>query len=381
MKKIRKIAAALFICICIGIISPVSVLNMGGAVEVQAASVIPKLVSVKPSGTTKAVIKWKPLKSAAGYRVYRSIDRKNWKRVKIVSGGKSSSYTDGKLTTGQRYYYTVRAYRTKKGKTVLSSCDKKGLSVIAGLQTLKLNKTSMTLYKGKSYTLKINGTKLKPTWKSSNTSVASVSPDTGKVTARKNGTATITASLGGRRFTCKVTVKTQSAASASAPYYKKLKTYITKYGRTDNSGNPYIGYGTTQDDIDYRWGIIYEKAKDRYDFFLEVDTPEGGNSLIDMYVNVQKSGDVVAEYGLYYNNEYLIYETSSKFPAKSYTGKNNIKFKIDRICDKNNTELKSQAQNLSNLYLQAGFQFWNETLRLTAKISMKNLGFTALAIK
>lgn len=377
MKKIRKMAVALLVCFCIGMVSPMPALNMGHAVEVQAASVKPKLISAKPSGTTKAVIKWQTLKSAAGYRVYRSTDRKNWKRLKTIVGGKIGSYTDSKLTTGARYYYTVRAYRKKNGKTVLSACDTKGLSMIAGLQTLTLNKTSLGIYKGKSYTLKINGTKLKPSWKSSDTSVASVD-SAGKVIAKKNGTATITASLGGRKLTCKVTVKTQSLASATAPYYKKLKAYLTKYGEKDSSGNPYIAYKTTENNYEYLWGIIYEKAKDRYDFFSEMGTPEGVYCVTDMYVNVQKSGYATAEYGAYYENEYVI--TSSKFATKSYTGKKNIKFNIDKIYDKNDTELKNEAQGISNVCLKSGFQFWNETLRRTVKISMKNLGFTALAI-
>lgn len=378
MKKIRRIAAALFLCLCIGMVSPVPVLDMGHAVEVQAASVMPKLVSAKPSGTTKAVIKWQTLKSAEGYRVYRSTDRKNWKRIKTVVGGKVSSYTDSRLTTGARYYYTVRAYRKKNGKIVLSSCDTKGLSMIAGLQTLTLNKTSLSIYKGKSYVLKINGTKLRPSWKSSDAGIASVD-SAGKVIAKKDGTATITASLGGRRLTCKVTVKTQSLASATAPYYKKLKAYLTKYGEKDSSGNPYIAYKTTEKNYEYLWGVIYEKTKDRYDFFMEMETPEGVYSIIDLYANVQKSGYATAVYGVYYEDEYMI--SSSKFSTKSYTGKKNIKFNIDKIYDRNDTKLKSQAQGISNICLQAGFQFWNETLRQKVKISMKNLGFTSLAIK
>jgi len=36
---------------------------------------------------------------------------------------------------------------------------------------VKLNKTSVTLATGKNYTLKLQGTKQKPTWKSSNTRI------------------------------------------------------------------------------------------------------------------------------------------------------------------------------------------------------------------
>ena len=78
---------------------------------------------------------------------------------------------------------------------------------------LTLNKTSLSLKKGKTYTLKVK--KFTPstvypktvTWSSSKKSVAKVDKN-GKVTAVKKGTATITAkSWNGKKITCKVTVK------------------------------------------------------------------------------------------------------------------------------------------------------------------------------
>lgn len=71
--------------------------------------------------------------------------------------------------------------------------------------TVKLNKSKITLEVGKTTTLKITGTKKKPTWKSSNKKVATVNG--GKVTAKKKGTATIAATVGKKKYTCKVTVK------------------------------------------------------------------------------------------------------------------------------------------------------------------------------
>ena len=51
---------------------------------------------------------------------------------------------------------------------------------------VKLNKTSVTLATGKNYTLKLQGTKQKPTWKSSNTKYATVSSN-GKVMTKTAG--------------------------------------------------------------------------------------------------------------------------------------------------------------------------------------------------
>ena len=76
---------------------------------------------------------------------------------------------------------------------------------------VKLNKTKVTLAKGKTVTLKATVTPSsaneKLTWSSSNKKVATVSKK-GKVKAIKKGTATITVKTSsGKKATCKVTVK------------------------------------------------------------------------------------------------------------------------------------------------------------------------------
>ena len=78
-------------------------------------------------------------------------------------------------------------------------------------QTIRLNKTKLKLKKGKTYTLKVTVTPAGSvdgavTFKSSKTSVATVSSK-GVVTAKDVGTATITAmTANGKKATCKVTV-------------------------------------------------------------------------------------------------------------------------------------------------------------------------------
>ena len=76
--------------------------------------------------------------------------------------------------------------------------------------SVSLNKTSLTLDVGKSYTLtktvSPSNAVTSYTWSSSNTSVATVDSN-GKVTAKKSGTATITVKTSnGKTATCKVTV-------------------------------------------------------------------------------------------------------------------------------------------------------------------------------
>lgn len=71
--------------------------------------------------------------------------------------------------------------------------------------TIKLNKTKVTLKKGKTQKLKVSGTSAKVTWKTSNKKVATVSK--GVVKAKKSGKATITAKVAGKTLKCNVVVK------------------------------------------------------------------------------------------------------------------------------------------------------------------------------
>lgn len=72
--------------------------------------------------------------------------------------------------------------------------------------TVKLNKTSFSLYRGQSVKLTATvSSNLSPTWKTKKKSVAIVNK-TGSVTAIKNGTAIITATVDGVSTECKITV-------------------------------------------------------------------------------------------------------------------------------------------------------------------------------
>lgn len=95
---------------------------------------------------------------------------------------------------------------------------------------VKLNKTSITLMKGKSRRLKVKGTKKRVKWSSSKKSVATVS-SAGLVKAKKKGKAVITAKIGKKKYTCKVTVRqpvTKIKLKKSNIYLTPQKTYTLK---------------------------------------------------------------------------------------------------------------------------------------------------------
>lgn len=90
-----------------------------------------------------------------------------------------------------------------------------------------LNKTKITIFVKKSYQLKVKGTSKKAKWTTSNKKVVAVNSK-GKITAKKKGTAKITAKVSGKRYTCKVTVKQPVTSIA---LNKKTAT-LTKKGAT-----------------------------------------------------------------------------------------------------------------------------------------------------
>ena len=105
---------------------------------------------------------------------------------------------------------TITVTTEDGGKT--ATCQVTVNARIYNVESVSLDKTNITLTEGDSETLTAtvypdNATNKNVSWKSSNTSVATV--NNGVVTAIKAGTATITVTTkdGGKTATCQVTVK------------------------------------------------------------------------------------------------------------------------------------------------------------------------------
>ena len=97
-------------------------------------------------------------------------------------------------------------------------------------QTIKLNRTSYSVYSGKTFKLKVSGTKEKVKWSSSNEKVATVKK--GVVTTLKAGKATIKAKVAGQTLKCALTVKSAlkvSAEKVSLTKGKSKKVVVTLY--------------------------------------------------------------------------------------------------------------------------------------------------------
>ncbi|MGN1167441.1 MAG: Ig-like domain-containing protein [Lachnospiraceae bacterium] len=122
-----------------------------------------------------------------------------------------------------------------------------GLNTVQAATKVKLNKSKASLVKGQTTQLKVQGTKKKVKWTSSKKSVATVSSK-GKVTAKRKGKVTITAKIGKRKYTCKITVYATKAdkviANSRAYYYgtnKKIKDGTYKNCGIDGVYKEYLG--------------------------------------------------------------------------------------------------------------------------------------------
>lgn len=102
-----------------------------------------------------------------------------------------------------------------------------GLIPTTASAAVKLNKTTISLTEGDTYALKVSGTKSKITWTSSKKTVATVSSK-GVVTAKKAGSATITATVSSKKYTCKVTVIEKFNATTAS---KNIKSELIDTGK------------------------------------------------------------------------------------------------------------------------------------------------------
>ena len=331
--------------------APAAVPELISATEVQAAINVatPAMSSIKISGRNKIIFSWNQVKGVAGYRVYRKTGNSGWKAVKTLTGSKNVTFTDTKVSTGVSYTYTVRAYRKSGKNTIWSRYNEKGLTAIAGLNYLTLNKTSLTLASKKTYTLKIKGTSLKPSWKSSNTNV-------------------VTATLGGRKFTCKVTVKNPTSANTRLTQnYSKLKKYISQKGKYTEDGNQFINVKV---DKESTLMIGYLKKEDKIDIGMMLSMPSDGILAgLDIIGNCVKSDTVSVKSALSTNEVFLLVTSSTK--ASAYKGQN-LTFLYT-----NGKKAMTDLQDSSNIMMKATMKVANDYLKKNLNLTMKDLGFTA----
>lgn len=155
-------------------------------------------------------------------------------QVTITGDDKNVDYTkEGS------YKATVTA--TDEGKNT----ETKEVTINVKKPEIKLDKTSKSVYVKESFVLNadVKGKDTKATFKSSNSSVATVS-ESGKVVAKEKGTTTITVSANGVNATCKVTVESVPKGSSTTTQTvtnpttgKKEEVTVVKPSRPSGGGS------------------------------------------------------------------------------------------------------------------------------------------------
>lgn len=207
-KKIKRlmcsvITATLLLCELPGVIPMME--SVGVVQEVEAAS--RKLSSTKVSVMTGEKSKI----------TLKGVSSKKKKSVKWKSNSKNLVVSYSKKDTRSATFYARKAGTYK----VTATYGKKTYVAVVKASKKGMNVTSRTLDKGQKYTLKLKGVKGKAKWSSSKKSVVTVNTiKNGKsavITAKKPGSATITATIGKKKLVCIVKVKGTTAVVTPKP--------------------------------------------------------------------------------------------------------------------------------------------------------------------
>ena len=147
----------------------------------------------------------------------KGVSSKKKKSVKWKSNSKNLVVSYSKKDTRSATFYARKAGTYK----VTATYGKKTYVAVVKASKKGMNVTSRTLNKGQKYTLKLKGVKGKAKWSSSKKSVVTVKTiKNGKgavITAKKPGSATITATVGEKKLVCVVKVKGTTAVVTPKP--------------------------------------------------------------------------------------------------------------------------------------------------------------------
>lgn len=299
----------------------------------------------------------------------------------------------------------------KAGTTVIKAkVGTKTYSCKVIVEAPKLNKTSITLKEGSSCQLKMLGTRQKVKWSSSAKSVVTVSA-TGKVKAKqvkKDTSARITASVGGKKYSCRVLVKDVKAATPEteapkpsqpeteapkpsqpeteapkpsqpepeapkpqATGFARLKDYILTFGKENTAGNYFINMKNLYKGTNYTYGIVYNRVEDQLEFLFLTESSKDKSSMT-MYV-MENPVSAPTNYLFLMKNLSGGFEVKANLNPATYDGESKIAFQVEKSVG----GAPYQAINdLANATLQAGFAGWSKLLDY-AGITFKDLGFVA----
>lgn len=130
-------------------------------------------------------------------------------------------------------------------------------SNVQAAKKITLSKTKVTLYVGKSTSLKLKNATKKITWSSSDEDVAMVTSK-GKVRAIDKGTCKITAKCNGKKYICRVTVKEKEAYGTIEGnitfHYNQYRGYVPDTGAKVSvwDGDKLLAYANVDGNGNYK---------------------------------------------------------------------------------------------------------------------------------
>ncbi len=293
------------------------------------------------------------------------------KTLKVTGASKTVKWSSSKksvATVSSKGKVTAK----KKGTaTITAKCGKKKLTCKVTVETPKLNKTKVTLKAGKTYKLKVSGTTQKIKWSSADPSVATVSSK-GVVTGKSGGTVKITAKVGGKKYTCVVTV--EGATNTKKQAFQNLKKYILTRGEKTEEGDSVLLWSEYDSDYniwsftimyvpedDQIWlGMVYEDASIEDEVYAALYLNEDMNSKVRF--------DFAEYQGSYEAYAYTDIDpaTCSKNTIHTFTIVQNDVYESDAYC-----------REAADMALTIAFPVWDEILKMTG-VTFRDLGFTKL---
>lgn len=353
------------------------------------STVSPELVSSAAS-TQKVQISARKMTLIKGQKKTLQL-KGNRKKVKWSSTKKAVAAVSAKGVVTAR----------KAGTTVIKAkVGTKTYSCKVIVEAPKLNKTLITLKEGSSCQLKMLGTKQKVKWSSSAKSVVTVSA-TGKVKAKqvkKDTSARITASVGGKKYSCRVLVKDVKAATpeteapkpsqpeteapkpsqpeTEAPKpqttgFARLKDYILTFGKENTAGNYFINMKNLYKGTNYTYGIVYNRIEDQLEFLFLTESSKDKSSMT-MYV-MENPVSAPTNYLFLMKNLSGGFEVKANLNPATYDGESKIAFQVEKSVGGAPYQV---INDLANATLQGGFAGWSKLLDY-AGITFKDLGFVA----
>ena len=273
-------------------------------------------------------------------------------------------------------------------------------TVDAQAKKISISQKTAYLAKGDTLQLKIKNVKAsKVRWKSGNKKVATVSSK-GLVKAKKTGKATITARVGGKKYTCKVVVEKKSVNRA-----RRLRDYVLKKGEEDQDTGLTVLEKELIDEEDetvtrLSVGATEDSKKLTFTYYVRPDAPDEWRTL-EMKINLISGKSKVKKGKITYNYQYpddwtdftyygtivtdagedaetlcslkKIYRLEYGYDEE--TGEDTSGYETITDCAGYNDELETLTFNVGNAFDAWDAWFASVKSLKKYKISMKSMGF------